>query len=174
VISIGIHAAARRSLLGTGGALLLMGCAGCGGSASVASVPTSATHQFTATLTVTGALTKSADFTMDLTGMPSCATLAQVGYAGTALIPVPATGTLELIWTMNHYPGPGTYTDPSLFAGSVLLDAPYGAGTDQFAEVTGSVLSLTVNADGSGSATFQNLQDAQSVSVSGTETWTCS
>jgi hypothetical protein len=36
-------------------------------------------------------------------------------------------------------------------------------------------MSITVKADGSGSATFQNLQDEYTgAAVNGTETWTCS
>jgi len=33
---------------------------------------------------------------MDLTGLPSCSTLATIGYAGTAMIPIPHSGTLAL------------------------------------------------------------------------------
>jgi hypothetical protein len=75
---------------------------------------------------------------------------------------------------MDHNPGPGTYTDPSLFANSVDLRASDDGAPDQFAEVPGSVLSVTVSSDASGTATFQNLQDWQSLPVRGSENWTCS
>ncbi len=77
----------------------------------------------------------------------------------------------KLNWNVSPYKGPGTYADPSTYQGSVELDASNG---DEYDPVTASVLSLTVKADGSGSATFKNLEDQYTnAAVSGSETWTC-
>ena len=79
--------------------------------------------------------------------------------------------TFLLTWDVLTYTGPGTYTGAT--ANSVDLTA----GGQQYVGLTptSAVLSVTVNADGSGSATFSNLQSqATQAAVSGSETWTCS
>jgi hypothetical protein len=135
------------------------------------------THQFSATLSVTGAVTKSASFTEGIAGRPACAAFAQAGIPGTGAnpkvwyLPNNPDSTFLMTWDVLTYTGPGTYTGSS--ANSVNL----GAGGQQFVALTAtsSTLSVTVNADGSGSATFSNLQNqATKVAVSGSETWTCS
>lgn len=183
----GVSRQTRRRVIISALALLLLCSVACGVAVEaspgaggpardLAPTPPAATpsgHQFTATLEVTGAVTQSRSFTMDLTGLPSCSALADGAYDGTAMVPFPHAGTLRLDWNMDRYPGPGTYTDPSSFANSVDLTVPTGGELDEYQEVPGSVLSLTVNPDASGSATFQDLQDWQNHSVSGSETWTC-
>jgi len=145
---------------------------------SQAASPTSApaagggTHQFKATLTVTGAVKKTVDFTQPLTALPPCATLAQTGFSGTWSIPQPNSSDFKLNWNVDGYKGPGTYADASAYDNSVEFD---GASGEEFDQVDASVLSVTINADGSGTATFQKLQDQMmDKSVNGTETWTCS
>lgn len=82
--------------------------------------------------------------------------LAKTGIQGTWSIPQPsASRTLVLNWNITPYNRPGTFTKRAAFAGSVELDAPQG----QFTPVAASVLSITVNPDGSGTATFSELKD---------------
>ena len=126
-------------------------------------------HEFKATLQVTGSVTQSLNFTETLSVLPPCSTLAKTGFGGTWSIPQPNTGSVKLNWNVTPYSGPGTFTTKSLFKGSVELDT----ATDQYSPVAASVLSITVNADGSGSASFQKLKDGYGGVVSGTETWTC-
>jgi hypothetical protein len=133
-------------------------------------------HEFKATLTVTGAVKKTEKFTEDLSVLPKCSVLAtgSLPYAKSRSWSLPAGGStsFSLNWNVSKgYKGPGTYTNPKDFQDSVELDASAG----QFDPVSSSVLSVKVNANGSGKATFKNLQDAYTnASVSGTETWTCS
>lgn len=146
-------------------------------SASQAANPTSAqvaggSHQFAATLTVTGAVKFTLPFTQPLSVLPACSEIAQTGFTGeTWSIPQPNTQDSKLNWNVQPYTGPGTYSDPATFGNSVELTGPKGTEYDQ---VDSSVLSVTVNADGSGTATFKNLQDSDEKVVSGSETWTCS
>ena len=72
------------------------------------------------------------------------------------------------------YHGPGSYpsltfNDPS--TETIILDA--SSSSEPFQPIPGATQSLTVNADGSGSFTFTNWQDAGSRPESGTESWTC-
>jgi hypothetical protein len=128
------------------------------------------THEFDATLQVSGAVMQSLNFSQPLTDMPACSALAQSGFQGTWSIPQPNSTTFFLTWNVTPYTGPGTYADVSTYQGSVELDAN-GVEFDALPE---SVLSVTVKADGSGSATFQNLQDEYTGnSVDGSETWVC-
>jgi hypothetical protein len=135
------------------------------------------THAFAATLSVTGAVTKSASFTESIAGRPACAAFAQAGIPGTVAnpklwyLPNNPDYTFLMTWDVMTYTGPGTYT------GSAANSANLAAGGQQFVALTptSSTLSVTVNADGSGSATFSNLQSqATKAAVSGSETWTCS
>jgi hypothetical protein len=115
------------------------------------------------------------NFTESLEFLPSCSVLAQGGEQGTWSIPQPTSEqTFALNWNVTPYTGPGTFTDPTLFQDSVWVYAPYQGSTDQFNQISGSVLSITVKSDGSGSATFSNLQDGDGLALSGSETWTCS
>ena len=147
------------------------------GSTSQAANPTTApvsggSHQFTATLTVTGAVKFTATFTQPLSVLPACSALAKTGFSSnTWSIPQPNTQDSKLNWNVQPYTGPGTYSDPKTFGNSVELTGPKG---DEYDQVDSSVGSITVNADGSGSATFKNLQDSDEKAVSGIETWTCS
>lgn len=112
---------------------------------------------------------------MSLTDLPSCSSLAQNGAGDqTWSLPSSDSETSYLNWNVQPYTGPGTYTDPSVFENSVELDAPYQGTVDEFDQVSASVLSVTVNSDGSGSPTFQHLQDGDQLPVNGSETWTCS
>ena len=127
-------------------------------------------HQFDATLKVTGSVTQSADFTETLSLLPACSVLARTGFGGTWSIPQPSISrALVLNWNITPYSGPGTFTKRTAFASSVEFDT----ATDQFTPVAASVLSITVNADGSGSATFSKLKDGLGGTVNGSETWTC-
>ena len=134
------------------------------------------THAFAATLSVTGAVTKSASFTESIAGRPACAAFAQAGIAAGVhpkvwYLPNNSDSSFLMTWDVLTYTGPGTYADPS------TLSVSLAAAGEQFVALTptSSTLSVTVNADGSGSATFSNLQDqATKAAVSGTETWTCS
>ena len=129
-------------------------------------------HQFTATLTVTGAVKFTLTFTQPLSALPACSEIAKTGFTGnTWSIPQPNTQDSKLNWNVQPYTGPGAYSDSKTFENSVELTGPKG---DQYDQVDSSAGSVTVNADGSGSATFQNLQDSLSNAVSGSETWTCS
>jgi hypothetical protein len=145
------------------------------GSSSQVSSPTSGavsggTHEFNATLQVSGAVTQSLNFSQPLTDLPACSTLAQSGFQGIWSIPEPNSETFYLNWNVTPYTGPGTYADASTYEGSVELDA----NGVEFDALPASVLSVTVKADGSGSATFQNLQDEYTgSSVDGSETWVC-
>ena len=134
------------------------------------------THEFSATLEVTGAVTQTASFTQNLGGRPACPDFAQAGIAGNGpsalwYLPNNPDSTFLMTWDVLTYKGPGTYSDPS--ANSVSLSA----GGQVFDQWPTSVVSVTVNADGSGSSSFQNLHpypQASTAMVSGTETWTCS
>ena len=147
------------------------------GSTSQAANPTTApvsggSHQFVATLTVTGAVKFTLTFTDSLSVLPACSALAKTGFSSnTWSIPQPNTQDSKLNWNVQPYTGSGTYSDPATFGNSVELTGPKG---DEYDQVDSSVGSVTVNADGSGSATFQNLQDSNEKAVSGSETWTCS
>lgn len=128
-------------------------------------------HQFVATLKVTGSVNQSIDFTETLSVLPACSVLAKTGFGGTWSIPQPSTSrALVLNWNITPYSGPGTFTKRAAFAGSVGFDT----ATDQFTPVAASVLSITVNPDGSGSATFSKLKDGLGGTVDGSETWACS
>ena len=177
--------------MGGAGALLLL-CASACGASSVASsssgaaaggavssaastAAASGSHEFTATLKVTGTVTQSSTFTETLEFLPACSTLASTGESGTWSIPIDTSeDTFSLNWNITPYTGPGTYTDPNSFQDSVEVDAPYQGTTDEFDQVSGTSLSITVKSDGSGSASFSNLQDGDQLPVSGSETWTCS
>ena len=151
-----------------------------GGPSQAAGATTGAvsgsTHAFAATLSVTGAVPKSASFTESIAGRPACAAFAQAGIAAGIhpkvwYLPNNSDSSFLMTWDVLTYTGPGTYTDPS------TLSVSLSAAGDQFVALTptSSTLSVTVNADGSGSATFSNLQDqATKAAVSGSETWTCS
>jgi len=147
-------------------------------STSQAANPTTApaaggTHEFTATLTVTGAVTKTVNFTQGLPNLPPCATLAKTGFSGaTWSIPQANSAAEMLNWNVDPYNGPGTYSDVSTYHNSVAL-TDQASGTE-YDPVDASVMSVIVKADGSGSATFKNLQDSDGNAVSGSETWTCS
>jgi hypothetical protein len=129
-------------------------------------------HEFKATLTVSGATKQTETFTENLSVLPACSVLAKTGAGGTWSLPAGGSTSFVLNWNVSKgFNGPGTYTDPADFEGSVELDA----NSEEFDPVPSSVLSVTVKPDGSGSATFQNLQDQYSqAAVNGTETWTCS
>lgn len=193
LIDISSSARARRRLVGGVGAVVLLCASACGASStpsSSAGAPTGAAssssaastaaasggHAFTATLKVTGTVTQSATFTEDLSVLPACAVLAKSGMANqTWSIPQPLTDqSFALNWNITPYTGPGTYTDATAFQDSVDLDAPYQGTADEFDQVSGTTLSITVNSNGSGSATFSNLQDGDQLPVAGSETWTCS
>jgi len=109
-------------------------------------------HEFSATLTTTGAVKKTEKFADSLL--------------------VGGSSSFGLNWNVSKgFKGPGTYTNPKGFQDSVELTAPAG----QFDPLGSSVLSVKVDANGSGEATFKNLEDAYSNAfVSGTEKWTCS
>jgi hypothetical protein len=147
------------------------------GSASQAANPTTApvsggSHQFAATLTVSGAVKFTLSFTQPLSVLPACSEIAKTGFTDkTWSIPQPNTQDSKLNWNVQPYTGPGTYSDPTTFGNSIELTGPKG---DEYDQVDSSVGSVTVNADGSGSATFQNLRDSDEKAVSGSETWTCS
>jgi hypothetical protein len=147
------------------------------GAASQAANPTTGpvsggSHQFTATLTVTGAVKFTLSFTQSLSVLPACSALAKTGFSSnTWSIPQPNTQDSKLNWNVQPYTGPGTYSDTSTFGNSVELTGPKG---DEYDQVDSSVGSVTVNADGSGSATFKDLEDSDAKAVSGSETWTCS
>jgi hypothetical protein len=89
-------------------------------------------------------------------------------------IPQSNSQTFTLNWNITPYNGPGTYTDATDFQNSVEVDGSYQGTDDQFDQVSGTTLSITVNSNGSGSATFSNLQDGDQLPVAGSETWTCS
>ena len=147
------------------------------GTASQAANPTTApvsggSHQFAATLTVSGAIKMTLTFTDSLSALPACSEIAKTGFTDkTWSIPQPNTQDSKLNWNVQPYTGSGTYSDPATFGNSVELTGPKG---DEYDQVDSSVGSVTVNADGSGSATFKNLQDSDEKAVSGSETWTCS
>jgi hypothetical protein len=193
LVDIPSSARARRRLVGGAGTLLLLCASACGASSTAspsAGAPTggaasssaastaaaSGTHEFTATLKVTGTVTQSATFTQSLSILPACAALAKSGMANqTSSIPQSLSNqNFSLNWNITPYNGPGTYTDATDFQDSVDLNAPYQGTTDQFDQVSGTTLSITVNSNGSGSATFSNLQDGDQLPVAGSETWTCS
>lgn len=154
------------------------GATNAAGSTSQAANPTTVpvadgTHEFTATLTVTGAVAKTVNFTQGLPYLPPCATLAKTGFTGaTWSIPQGNSAAEMLNWNVSPYNGPGTYSDVSTYENSVEL-TDQASGTE-YDPVDASVMSITVNADGSGSATFKNLQDTDGNAVNGSETWTCS
>jgi hypothetical protein len=193
LVDVQSSARARRRLVGAAGALLLLCASACGASSvasssagapnggAVSSLPevTAApggTHQFSATLTVTGAVTKSASFTELIGGRPACAAFAQAGindgsHPSVWYLPNNSDYTFLMTWDILTYHGPATYTDQS------TMSVDLTAGGQQFVVLTptSSTLSVTVKADGSGSATFANLQNqATKAAVSGSETWTCS
>ena len=147
------------------------------GATSQAANPTTGavsggSHQFAATLTVTGAVKFTLSFTQSLSVLPACSALAKTGFSSnTWSIPQPNTQDSKLNWNVQPYTGPGTYSDTSTFGNSVELTGPKG---DEYDQVDSSVGSVTVNADGSGSATFKDLEDSDAKAVSGSETWTCS
>jgi hypothetical protein len=131
-------------------------------------------HQFTATLTVTGEVKFAVTFTQPLSVLPACSVLAKTGFSNnTWSIPQPNTTDSNLNWNVQPYAGPGTYSDPTTFGDSVDLNGPKGDQYDQ-ENADSFVGSVTVNADGSGSATFKDLADSDGNAVNGTETWTCS
>jgi hypothetical protein len=149
------------------------------GSTSQAANPTTApvsggSHQFAATLTVTGEVKFTVTFTQSLSVLPACSVLAKTGFSSnTWSIPQPNTKDSNLNWNVQPYTGPGTYSDPTTFGDSVDLNGPKGEQYDQD-NANSFVGSVTVNADGSGSATFKDLQDSDGNAVNGSETWTCS
>lgn len=160
---------------GSAGATSPAGLSGAGAGDTTGAV-SGGTHQFLGTLSVTGAVTQSASFTQNISGRPACAAFAQSGInAGTHpsvwYLPDNSGSSFLLTWDVLTYAGPGTYTDESTFTVSLA------AGGLEFVPLTAtsSTLSVTVKADGSGSATFANLQDqVTKAAVSGSETWTCS
>jgi hypothetical protein len=133
-------------------------------------------HEFKATLTVTGAVKRTEKFTENLSVLPKCSVLAtgslpyQKGRGWS--LPAGGSSSFSLNWNVSKgFKGAGTYTNPKDFQDSVEFTAPAG----QFDPVSSSVLSVTVKSNGSGKATFKNLQDGYTnAAVSGNETWTCS
>jgi len=172
----------RRIGMGTG--ILILGVALSLSSVTVSSASQHAvtalhkgsSHEFKATLTVTGAVNKSEKFTENLSVLPKCSVLASgsLPYQKGRNWSIPSGGSssFNLNWNVSKdFKGPGTYTKPADYQGSVELTAPAG----QFNPVASSVLTVKVNSDGSGKVTFKNLEDAYTnAMVSGNETWTCS
>jgi len=155
--------------------------AGVAGAVSNSNHSNAHVHELKATLTVTGAVKKSETFTENLSVLPSCSVLAtgRLPYQkGPREWSLPAGGStsFSLTWNISKgYVGPGTYTKLADFQGSVELDA----ASQEFTPVSASVLSVTVKPNGSGKATFKNLQNYYTEAlglkrVSGSETWTCS
>jgi hypothetical protein len=184
-----VHAPARlrRGLLGAAAILIVAGAAACGTSSNPASsianavssalsgAASSGTHEFSASLSITGTVSKSTTFTETLEFLPACASLAKTGFSGVWSLPVPASANATYLnANVETYTGPGTYSNQSVFQDSVTLYAPYQGTIDEFNQVSGSNVSVTVNSDGSGKATFTMLQDNDQLNENGTETWTCS
>jgi hypothetical protein len=125
---------------------------------------------------VTGATTKSESYVEPLERLPSCADLAQsgVGSPATWSVPQGQDQTFYISWNITPYMGPGTYTDPSAFLDSV--DIYTSTGQYSPSKTSPGTLSITVNADGSGTATFENVPNFNrdpAPSISGKLTWTC-
>jgi hypothetical protein len=150
---------------GQSGAPLITAPAAAGGSAG-------GTHEFQGVLTVTGAYKQTLKFTEPLENLQPCNVLAQSGEQGTWSLPSPPETTFSLGINVEPYKGAGTYTDLSAMQNSTWLDAD----NQEWDPVSATVAKVTVNSDGSGSATFTDLENEYSpgISVSGTETWTCS
>ncbi|HEX7264030.1 MAG TPA: hypothetical protein VF383_07610 [Candidatus Dormibacteraeota bacterium] len=112
------------------------------------------------------------------TGYSSCADFAKgdsVGFVQGPGTPTQTTTTiagksLSFLFTILHdkFHGPGTYV-------GVLAGGAVNIGTDTF---LGTDSTETLNADGSGNASFSNLSGGSASGAQGTEsgtvTWTCS
>lgn len=142
-----------------------------GGNSTGGSAPGTVT--FTVQVSLTGTDPVSGSFTDPNagSGFPSCSQYASdtnrgFGWAGPGAQSAQVQGksiTALMTIAQGAYHGPGTYANPLK---SLTI------GSDEFYIGTSSV---TMNSDGSGSATFTNLTSPlANGSESGTFTWTCS
>ena len=109
------------------------------------------------------------------TGYSSCAEFASGDSVGFVQGPGTPTQTdtqingksLSFALDVGHdrFHGPGTYAGSMLIGGGVTIGSDTFFGTDS---------TETINADGSGQASFTNLTGAPSQPESGTITWSCS
>jgi hypothetical protein len=146
-----------------------------------------------ATVTITGGVTFTGTYDTRVVS-PSCADLAKSGTnppsgpnkasfylpdppnPNKALSGGPVGGGHNFSSDVAAYPyhGPGTYTGATLSATQLDADTlPNDQETHIFAFPVG-IGTMIVKPDASGSFQFNGLQDAGSVRISGTVTWTCS
>jgi hypothetical protein len=143
--------------------------AGSGGAGAGGGVTLSGQIDFTGFAPLKGSFTDSST----ASGSSSCSDYATNGMKPVAgwFGPDPGGTTFDgktvefsLSVPLNTFKGPGTYPGNSFLALKI--------GSDLYA---GGAKSIIINADGSGSATFEDAQGSGSSQVeSGTITWTCS
>lgn len=146
-----------------------------------------------ATVTVSGGVNFSGSYDA-LMPVGSCADVAKNGtgrpgqYGGPVFyVPIPpqqrdgssgsVSGGVHTFSTdaaAAPYRGPGSYTGKQLSATQLAADNPPGDQETHLFAFPDAIGTLKVNADASGSFTFQGLQDAGSMKVSGQVVWTCS
>ncbi len=156
-----------------------------GSGTTTTSTPSGPTYNGTATV---GENTLAFTSTSGGYGGGSCSAGAKSGNgtAGPGLWQLPSYGgsnqnpQAEINAMIQSYKGPGTYTgsqyvvDVSAMSTAPTNGLPNSALPDtNWLPSSSSVLSITVNADGSGSASFTNLQTSGQAPVRASETWTC-
>ena len=122
-----------------------------------------------------GPVNLSQDFTDSGATATSC-TVAAGGKgdenSGTWSVPLNQTGVdpPTMVGLITHYTGPGTYSASDMTSETAATDLSYS-----FVPTSSSVIAVTVNADGSGSASYTNLQDSSNPgNENANMTWTCS
>jgi hypothetical protein len=193
-----------KAMTATAGALLAITLAGCGGSPSSApaagSPPSTGTTgtaappggspipgllAFNGTFQLHGAITKQSAFSGNFaasSGTSSCAALAAKGTFTPPgekpqfALPTPHVGSsVYFLASILPYHGPGTYGRAALLGGggASIISGPTAEYNPLASTAT---VSVTIEADGSGTYTFANAAAVNPAkpSVSGSLSWTCS
>jgi hypothetical protein len=152
-----------------------------GACSAGASNPTASTRAkmvvLDARLSTTGALVRSASYTSTTgpNGARSCAVAASRGNSSRREFVIAAPGSREAPVYFGFrtvtYRGPGTYRQSAVRLDSIatVIDR----ATVDFRRARGSVVSMTVSGDGSGTASFTSFVSDDGRTLDGRVHWTC-
>jgi hypothetical protein len=165
----------RRLLLVVTAVVIASACGG--GRPQAASKPTATEAVLKAKMVTTGALHLSSAFTSTTgpNGARTCADAASKGNSAARqfLIAAPGSRTAPLYFTVSTvgYHGPASYGPTAVRLDSVL--AEIGGKSTYFRPADKSVASMTIEADGSGTARFSSFEGPNRLILSAEVTWRC-
>jgi len=157
---------------------MLVGLCACGGG-SGRSAPrvTSPKALLRVTVVTTGAVSESATYTVTTgpQGAASCAAAAETGNSSPRQFTVRGPGSrvapLYFEFRTIAYHGPAKYEQRAVKFDSVL--AMVGGKSVYFERAPDSRVSMTVDQDGSGTASFASFVSSDGRSLNGVATWRC-